>query len=134
MIFAAYLAGSISSAILICQLRGLPDPRTQGSKNPGATNVMRIGGVSTALMVLIFDMLKGAAPAYIAYILGIDPLLLGQCSIWHHQIVLLNYLCLLLVHDCLFPQSALLFEDHRICPFFAEIQNECQLMHEQLII
>ncbi|WP_298768333.1 glycerol-3-phosphate 1-O-acyltransferase PlsY [uncultured Shewanella sp.] len=81
MILAAYLAGSISSAVLICRLRGLPDPRTQGSKNPGATNVMRFGGVSTAIMVLIFDMLKGAAPAYIAFILGIDPLFLGVIAI-----------------------------------------------------
>jgi len=41
---AAYLAGSISSAIIVCRLMGLPDPRGQGSGNPGATNVMRIGG------------------------------------------------------------------------------------------
>lgn len=40
----AYLIGSISSAIIICRLMGLPDPREQGSGNPGATNVMRIGG------------------------------------------------------------------------------------------
>ncbi len=81
MILAAYLAGSISSAVLICRLRGLPDPRTQGSKNPGATNVMRFGGISTAIMVLIFDMLKGAAPAYIAFVLGISPLFLGVIAI-----------------------------------------------------
>ena len=40
----AYLLGSISSAIIVCQLMGLPDPRSEGSGNPGATNVMRIGG------------------------------------------------------------------------------------------
>ncbi len=44
MILIAYLCGSISSAILVCRLCGLPDPRTSGSGNPGATNVLRIGG------------------------------------------------------------------------------------------
>ncbi|MGL4640240.1 MAG: glycerol-3-phosphate acyltransferase, partial [Shewanella sp.] len=60
MVVAAYLAGSVSSAVLVCRIRGLPDPRTQGSGNPGATNVLRIGGASSAAMVLFFDMLKGA--------------------------------------------------------------------------
>lgn len=40
----AYLIGSISSAIIVCRIMNLPDPREQGSGNPGATNVMRIGG------------------------------------------------------------------------------------------
>lgn len=44
MILIAYLCGSISSAILVCRLCGLPDPRTSGSGNPCATNVLRIGG------------------------------------------------------------------------------------------
>ncbi|WP_259456033.1 glycerol-3-phosphate acyltransferase, partial [Dickeya solani] len=44
MIIVAYLCGSISSAILICRIAGLPDPREHGSGNPGATNVLRIGG------------------------------------------------------------------------------------------
>lgn len=44
MIIFAYLCGSISSAILVCRLAGLPDPRDSGSGNPGATNVLRIGG------------------------------------------------------------------------------------------
>lgn len=43
MIIFAYLCGSISSAILVCKLAGLPDPRTHGSGNPGATNVLRLG-------------------------------------------------------------------------------------------
>ncbi|MFQ3313502.1 MAG: glycerol-3-phosphate acyltransferase PlsY, partial [Colwellia sp.] len=42
MIIAAYLIGSISSAILVCKFLGLPDPRTTGSQNPGATNVLRM--------------------------------------------------------------------------------------------
>ncbi|MCL2917445.1 glycerol-3-phosphate 1-O-acyltransferase PlsY [Shewanella litorisediminis] len=81
MILCAYLAGSVSSAVLVCKLRGLPDPRTQGSGNPGATNVLRIGGASAAAMVLLFDMLKGAIPAYISYKLGIDAVWLGVIAI-----------------------------------------------------
>ena len=81
MILSAYLAGSISSAVLVCRLRGLPDPRTQGSKNPGATNVLRIGGASSAALVLFFDMLKGALPAYVAFRLGLDSVSLGLIAI-----------------------------------------------------
>lgn len=81
MILAAYLAGSISSAVLVCRLRRLPDPRTEGSGNPGATNVLRIGGASSAAMVLFFDMLKGALPAYLAFRLGIDHVALGVIAI-----------------------------------------------------
>ncbi|MCP3669772.1 MAG: glycerol-3-phosphate acyltransferase, partial [Gammaproteobacteria bacterium] len=44
LILAAYLLGSVSSAIIVCRLMQLPDPRTLGSNNPGATNVLRIGG------------------------------------------------------------------------------------------
>ena len=61
MLFA-YLLGSISSAILICRVAGLPDPRQNGSHNPGATNVLRIGGRWSALAVLIIDILKGMTP------------------------------------------------------------------------
>ncbi|ABE56108.1 acyl-phosphate glycerol-3-phosphate acyltransferase [Shewanella denitrificans OS217] len=81
MILGAYLAGSISSAVLVCRLRGLPDPRTNGSGNPGATNVLRIGGLSSAVMVLLFDMLKGAIPSYISYKLGLDSVYLGLVAV-----------------------------------------------------
>ena len=64
---ASYLLGSISSAIIICKIMGLPDPRTQGSKNPGATNVLRIGGKRIAAFVLMFDGLKGALPVILAH-------------------------------------------------------------------
>ena len=77
MIILAYLVGSISSAILICKLKGLPDPRTTGSKNPGATNVLRISNKFTALSVLIFDVLKGALYVWGSYFLGLDPWYLG---------------------------------------------------------
>lgn len=65
-ILIAYLIGSISFAILFCKLRGLPDPRTQGSGNPGATNVLRLAGKKTAALVLILDALKGFIPVFIA--------------------------------------------------------------------
>ncbi len=70
LIFAAYLLGSISSAIIVCRLLSLPDPRGQGSGNPGATNVMRIGGKKAAAITLIGDMLKGLIPVLIAKFLG----------------------------------------------------------------
>jgi len=58
----AYLIGSISSAILICKVMRLPDPRTEGSGNPGATNVLRLGGKLAAAMVLLCDIAKGWLP------------------------------------------------------------------------
>lgn len=62
----AYLVGSISSAIIICKIMGLPDPRTQGSRNPGATNVLRLGGKLPALLTLLGDVLKGTIPVLLA--------------------------------------------------------------------
>lgn len=73
----AYLLGSISSAIIFCKLAGLPDPREYGSKNPGATNVLRIGGKLSAVGVLLFDMLKGLLPTAIAFKLGLQPSEIG---------------------------------------------------------
>lgn len=69
LIIAAYLLGSISSAIVVCQLMGLPDPRTQGSNNPGATNVMRIGGKKAAAITLLGDSLKGFFPVLACHLL-----------------------------------------------------------------
>jgi glycerol-3-phosphate acyltransferase PlsY len=69
-LIASYLLGSISSAIIICKIMDLPDPRTKGSKNPGATNVLRIGGKKIAAFVLFFDGLKGALPVILANYLG----------------------------------------------------------------
>lgn len=78
---AAYLLGSISSAILICRLSGLPDPRQNGSGNPGTTNVLRIGGRWAALAVFIFDALKGAIPVWIGYRLGLTQFELGMVAL-----------------------------------------------------
>jgi acyl phosphate:glycerol-3-phosphate acyltransferase len=67
----AYLIGSISSAIIVCRIMGFPDPREQGSGNPGATNVMRIGGKKAATITLFGDLLKGLIPVYIARQMGL---------------------------------------------------------------
>ncbi|MDH2926409.1 glycerol-3-phosphate 1-O-acyltransferase PlsY [Lonepinella koalarum] len=80
MLFA-YLIGSISSAILICRIANLPDPRTVGSNNPGATNVLRIGGRWAALTVLIFDILKGMLPVWAGYYLGLTHFELGMVAL-----------------------------------------------------
>ena len=77
----AYLLGSISSAILLCRMLGLPDPRTEGSHNPGATNGLRIGGKWVALAVLIFDMLKGMLPVWAGYYLGLTHFELGMVAL-----------------------------------------------------
>jgi glycerol-3-phosphate acyltransferase PlsY len=81
MIILAYLCGSISSAILVCRLAGLPDPRQSGSHNPGATNVLRTGGKGAAAVVLVFDILKGMLPVWAAWGLGVPPFWLGIVAI-----------------------------------------------------
>ncbi|NDG87530.1 MAG: glycerol-3-phosphate acyltransferase, partial [Gammaproteobacteria bacterium] len=62
----AYLMGSLSTAVIVSKLFGLPDPRQEGSKNPGATNVLRLGGKKAAAITLIGDALKGLIPVLIA--------------------------------------------------------------------
>ena len=71
-VLAAYLLGSLSSAIIVCRFAGLPDPRDQGSGNPGATNVLRFGGKKMAAIVLFGDMLKGLIPVLIAIALDLS--------------------------------------------------------------
>lgn len=77
----AYLIGSVSSAVLVCQLFRLPDPRFAGSNNPGATNVLRLGGKLPAALVLTFDILKGTIPVWGAYFLGVEPNWLGAIAV-----------------------------------------------------
>lgn len=77
MIFFAYLLGSISSAIIFCRLAGLPDPRQNGSYNPGATNVLRIGGKFAVVGVLLFDILKGSLPVVLAFFFKLTPSEIG---------------------------------------------------------
>ena len=73
LILGGYLFGSISAAIVVCRLMGLPDPRSEGSRNPGTTNVLRIGGKRAAILTLAGDMLKGLVPALIARALHATP-------------------------------------------------------------
>ncbi len=83
LIFAsAYLLGSISSAVLVCRLFSLGDPRDQGSGNPGATNVLRIGGKFPAALVLVFDVLKGTIPVWGSYYFGLEPVYLAFVAVF----------------------------------------------------
>jgi acyl phosphate:glycerol-3-phosphate acyltransferase len=77
----SYLIGSLSAAIIICKLTGLPDPRTQGSRNPGATNVLRIAGKKTAALVLLGDILKGLIPLVIARALQVEDHILAAVGL-----------------------------------------------------
>ena len=81
LIPAAYLIGSLSSAIIVCRAMGLPDPRTEGSNNPGATNVLRIGGKKAAAVTLLGDMLKGFLPVLAAGLLGVTPPVLAGVAL-----------------------------------------------------
>lgn len=73
----AYLLGSIPSAVLICRALGLDDPRHTGSGNPGATNVLRLGGHQAATLTLLADVGKGAAAILLAINSGAPALLQG---------------------------------------------------------
>lgn len=77
LIIAGYLLGSLSSAIIVCKLMGLPDPRTLGSNNPGATNVLRFGGKKAAAIALLGDMIKGVIPVVVAQLLNANDLTIG---------------------------------------------------------
>ena len=67
---AAYLVGSLSFAVIISRLMGLNDPRTYGSGNPGATNVLRSGNKLAAILTLVFDALKGYVPVLLVVVYG----------------------------------------------------------------
>lgn len=67
---AAYLIGSLSFAVLVSRLMGLNDPRTYGSKNPGATNVLRSGNKAAAIITLLLDALKGWLPVVVVKVWG----------------------------------------------------------------
>ncbi len=81
LILASYLVGSISTAIIVCRLLRLPDPRTQGSGNPGATNVLRVGGKKAALTTLGGDLLKGFLPTLLVHLLGYSDSLVALVGI-----------------------------------------------------
>ena len=81
LIFAGYLSGSLSAAIITCRLMGLPDPRTQGSNNPGATNVLRVGGKKAAAITLFGDAIKGVIPVVAAQLMSAPPLILALVAL-----------------------------------------------------
>jgi acyl phosphate:glycerol-3-phosphate acyltransferase len=65
IILATYLLGSLSSAVIVSKFFGLPDPRSKGSKNPGATNVLRLGGKLPAILTMLGDGCKGFLPTFL---------------------------------------------------------------------
>ena len=77
----AYLFGSLSSAVIVAKAMGLPDPRTVGSKNPGATNVLRHGGKKAAIFTLVGDMVKGMIPIWVALAFGAAPAVLAAVGV-----------------------------------------------------
>lgn len=78
-ILLGYLIGSISSSIITARIMNLPDPRSLGSGNPGATNMLRTGSKKAAAITLLGDLLKGLIPLLIARWLGVDIIIL--CAI-----------------------------------------------------
>ena len=66
----AYLVGSLSFAVIVSRVMGLDDPRTYGSQNPGATNVLRSGNKAAAIATLLFDALKGYFPVLLVKLYG----------------------------------------------------------------
>lgn len=77
---AAYLLGSLSFAVIVSRAMGLNDPRTYGSKNPGATNVLRSGSKAAAVVTLLFDALKGWLPVVLVRAFG-SPYGLGEGTV-----------------------------------------------------
>jgi glycerol-3-phosphate acyltransferase PlsY len=69
-VLAAYLLGSLAFAVIVSRVMGLSDPRTFGSKNPGATNVLRSGNKAAAIATLLFDALKGFVPVLLVKLFG----------------------------------------------------------------
>jgi acyl phosphate:glycerol-3-phosphate acyltransferase len=72
LVVGAYLVGSLSFAVIVSRVMGLDDPRTYGSQNPGATNVLRSGNKKAAIATLLFDALKGYFPVLLVKLYGPD--------------------------------------------------------------
>ena len=80
-LIAAYLLGSVPFAMISSRVFGLADPRTYGSGNPGATNVLRSGNKKAALMTLIGDALKGAVAVIVAQKMGFSDTVIGLVAL-----------------------------------------------------
>ncbi len=74
---SAYLLGSVSTAVIVARVMGLKDPRQVGSKNPGATNLLRYAGKTAAALTLFGDVLKGVIAVLMARMVTDDPLILA---------------------------------------------------------
>ena len=81
LVVLGYLCGSLASAVIVCRIMKLPDPREQGSGNPGATNVLRLGGKKAAALTLGGDVLKGAIPVLLAHLLSDSPMVLASTAV-----------------------------------------------------
>jgi len=87
LVILAYFLGSVSTAVISCKMLGKVDPRTVGSKNPGATNVLRYAGKKAAFFTLLGDLLKGLAPVAIGHALNLEwdwLILIGIASFLGH--------------------------------------------------
>ena len=80
-VFCAYLLGSINSAIIVSKVFSLPDPRSLGSGNPGATNVLRTGNKIAALITLTGDLLKGLIPVLLVELLTANTMLVAATGV-----------------------------------------------------
>jgi len=84
-VLAAYLVGSLSFAVIVSRLMGLADPRSYGSGNPGATNVLRSGNKAAAVLTLVLDALKGYVPVLLALLwrdrLGLSELVIAMVGL-----------------------------------------------------
>ncbi|MGA7800560.1 MAG: glycerol-3-phosphate 1-O-acyltransferase PlsY [Gammaproteobacteria bacterium] len=81
LVLMGYLVGSLSAAVIVGRLMGVADPRTQGSGNPGATNMLRLGGKKAGVITLLGDMIKGLAPVLVAQALGAPPPVLAAVGL-----------------------------------------------------
>ena len=81
MIVVGYLAGSASAGIIVARLMGLGDPRTDGSGNPGTTNLLRLGGRGAAAATLLGDAAKGVIPVIAGQALGLGEAILAAIGL-----------------------------------------------------
>ena len=81
VMLATYGIGSLCSAVIVAQLFHLPDPRLQGSRNPGTTNILRIAGKKYAVIVLLADLLKGLLPVLLLKYSHFAPNYLGYIGL-----------------------------------------------------
>lgn len=87
LVLLAYFFGSLNSSIIFSKILKLKDPREYGSKNPGATNILRSGNKTLALTTLVFDMFKGFLPVFLAFFFTENEIyiqIIGLCSILGH--------------------------------------------------